>query len=144
MNIANELEWLNLVVEILDAYPNGAVIGLSGPLGAGKTSLVRSFIGEVARRNGLKIPRVVSPSFVFHQAYAELSPPVDHFDLYRLENISESTLRELGVFEAQERGREKKGFVFIEWPEKISAGAFCSDFTLTITIAAVGRRVTKS
>ncbi len=144
MKIPSESGWQVVVEELLSKYPQGAVIGLSGPLGAGKSTLVRTFIHEVARLNGAKSPRVVSPTFVFRQTYGELSPPVEHFDLYRLENIGESTLQELGVIEAVEFAKGQKGFVFIEWPEKISAGHFTFDLTLSIAFAAAGRLVTLS
>ncbi len=141
MLIKDETQWPRLAVELLKRFPNGAVVGLSGGLGAGKTTFVRSFIGHLCELSGEQTPRVLSPSFVFRQPYPELTPPVDHFDLYRLENIGEPTLHELGVFEAVELAKEKKGFVFIEWPEKILPGLFKFDALVTWQAGDIGRTI---
>src|SRR5919108_3976670 len=71
----------------------GAVVALVGPLGAGKTHLVRA----AAEGLGLADSRAVSsPTFVLIQEYpARL--PVYHFDAYRLRNAAE--FFELGVEE---------------------------------------------
>src|SRR5438128_711883 len=71
----------------------GAVVGLVGPLGAGKTHLVRA-IAE-----GLDIAhpgQVSSPTFVLIQEY-DARLPIYHFDAYRLPN--ERAFAELGVHE---------------------------------------------
>src|ERR1700736_3806160 len=58
----------------------GAVVALVGPLGAGKTHLVRA----VALGLGVADGRVVSsPTFVLIQEY-QAPLPVYHFDAYRL------------------------------------------------------------
>src|SRR5262249_26038886 len=64
---------------------SGAVIALIGPLGAGKTHLVRA----VAEGLGIADSRVVSsPTFVLIQEYAGRLP-INHFDAYRLKNSQE-------------------------------------------------------
>src|SRR5947199_5292865 len=71
----------------------GAVVALLGPLGAGKTHLVRA----VAEGLGINNSRVVnSPTFVLIQEY-EARLPVYHFDAYRLHSAAE--FAELGVNE---------------------------------------------
>src|SRR5579863_5323493 len=57
------------------------VVALSGGLGAGKTEFARAFIH--ARPGGDAVTEVPSPTFTLVQVY-DLSPPVWHFDLYRL------------------------------------------------------------
>jgi tRNA threonylcarbamoyladenosine biosynthesis protein TsaE len=57
----------------------GDLVLLYGPLGAGKTTLVR----EVAVALGVTDP-VRSPSFTLANIYAG-RPPVQHLDLYRLD-----------------------------------------------------------
>src|SRR5262245_32458269 len=58
----------------------GAVVALSGPLGAGKTHLVRA----IAEGMEIADSRVVSsPTFVLIQEY-EARLPIYHFDAYRL------------------------------------------------------------
>jgi tRNA threonylcarbamoyladenosine biosynthesis protein TsaE len=106
-----------LVRQILQRFPHGAVIGLTGELGSGKTTLVRALIQHLAQRQNIKIDRVMSPSFVLHQSYDRLVPPVHHFDLYRMQQVTEEALVELEYFEIIEKMKPKQGFVFVEWPE---------------------------
>src|SRR5450631_3937740 len=76
----------------------GAVVALIGPLGAGKTNLVRAIA------IGLDIPNpavVNSPTFVLIQEY-DARLPIYHFDAYRLTREAEFT--DLGVHEYYERG----------------------------------------
>ncbi len=59
----------------------GLVIGLTGGLGAGKTTLVQG----IARGLGLS-GRVTSPSFTLVNIHDQGRLPLFHLDLYRLEN----------------------------------------------------------
>lgn len=106
------------VRDFLRGRPKGAVVGLSGGLGAGKTTFVRTLVHELSAAQGGKPPRVVSPTYVLHQSYPALKPPVDHFDLYRFESATDSALLEIGYFETLENCRRQGGFLFVEWPEK--------------------------
>jgi N-acetylmuramate 1-kinase len=99
----------------LAAHPRGAIAGLTGGLGAGKTTFVRAIVRELCARNGVKSPKVISPTFVLHQTYPSVR--VDHFDLYRLENATESSLLHIGYPETKEKVREQGGYLFVEWPE---------------------------
>jgi len=91
---------------IKSGYEKG-IIFLEGGLGAGKTVFVKGFA------NGLGIKEdIISPTFVFVTEYTGILP-LYHFDLYRIKNINE--IDELGFFEYLDR----KGFVLIEWAEKI-------------------------
>ena len=75
--------------ERLDA---GACVTLVGPLGAGKTVLVRG----LCRGLGIDEP-VISPTFILLESFSG-RVPVLHVDLYRLEH--ERELDEIGVFDA--------------------------------------------
>ena len=57
------------------------MITLSGPLGAGKTTLVRGLLAALGHEG-----EVPSPSFAIVQPYETLDPPVWHVDLYRIED----------------------------------------------------------
>src|SRR4051794_10768822 len=70
----------------------GAVIGLIGPLGAGKTCLVRSIVAGL----GGDPRQVSSPTFALIHEYAARLP-VYHFDTYRLPNAK--AFVELGIDE---------------------------------------------
>ncbi len=116
--ISSPSGWASVAEKLLASYPEGAIFGLEGPLGVGKTAFVREFVGVLCRRQNVLPPRVISPSYVLHQKY-ELGRTVDHFDLYRLEKLSEDSLVEIGFFEAVERA-ERGGYVFVEWAERLS------------------------
>lgn len=61
--------------------PAGALLGLTGELGAGKTCLVRGLAAGL----GADPAGVHSPSFVIVTAYEGGRLPLAHVDLYRLE-----------------------------------------------------------
>ena len=90
----------------------GDCVAMSGPLGAGKTVLVRG----IAMGLGLAEPKdVSSPSFVLVREYAA-GVPVYHVDLYRLDRPA-AELAELGIEEMLD-----DGVVLIEWADR-AAGA---------------------
>jgi tRNA threonylcarbamoyl adenosine modification protein YjeE len=83
------------------------VIALSGDLGAGKTTAARALIRHLADDEALEVP---SPTFTLAQSY-DLSPPVLHVDLYRVNDPRE--LDELGLAPFPEGA-----LVLIEWPDR--------------------------
>ena len=87
----------------------GAVVALDGPLGAGKTQLVRA----IAEGLGLIDSRIVSsPTFVLLQEYpARLT--IYHFDAYRLR--TEAEFFDMGGHEFL----AGDGVSLIEWAERI-------------------------
>src|SRR6516225_8972659 len=87
----------------------GAVAALFGPLGGGKTHLVRA-IAE-----GLDVPSpavVNSPTFVLIQEY-QARLPIYHFDAFRL--ASEAEFADLGVHEYF----QSNGVCLVEWADKV-------------------------
>lgn len=87
----------------------GAVVALVGPLGAGKTHLVRA----IAEGLGLRDSRVVtSPTFVLIQEY-DGNVPIYHFDAYRLRGATE--FAELGVQDYF----EDDGVCLVEWADRV-------------------------
>lgn len=108
----------------------GDVVGLSGPLGAGKTTLARALIqalGEPAE--------VPSPSFALIQPYdpPALGCPLAHVDLYRLDGPHQ--LAELGLEEWR-----ADGVLLIEWPDRLGPTLFADRLDLTLTPDGEGRR----
>jgi tRNA threonylcarbamoyladenosine biosynthesis protein TsaE len=86
------------------------VIGLSGPLGAGKTVLVQA----ICRGYGV-IDVVTSPTFALVHEYAAPRSPVYHIDLYRISTPDELTAL------AWDEIMTAQALVLIEWPERAGA-----------------------
>jgi tRNA threonylcarbamoyladenosine biosynthesis protein TsaE len=87
----------------------GVVVGLAGPLGAGKTRLVRA----IAAGLGVDPRDVSSPTFVLIHEY-EGDLPVFHFDAYRLDTPSQ--FEALGVADYWEAG----GVCLVEWADRVA------------------------
>jgi tRNA threonylcarbamoyladenosine biosynthesis protein TsaE len=92
------------LAERLDA---GAVVGLSGDLGAGKTRLVQG----IARALGIR-GRVQSPTFALVNVHAEGRIPLYHLDLYRLDTPAQ--IQSAGL----EEYLGSDGVTVIEWAER--------------------------
>ncbi len=102
----------------------GACVALVGPVGAGKTHLVRA-IAE-----GLEISdsrMVSSPTFVLIQEYpARL--PIFHFDAYRLR--SEAEFLDLGAAEYF----EGDGVCLVEWADRVPGALPAEVLRIELTI----------
>jgi tRNA threonylcarbamoyl adenosine modification protein YjeE len=83
---------------------------LRGPLGAGKTTLVRALVRVLHGSD----ESVSSPTFVFRQTYTG-APTIEHIDLYRLDDPAE--IADLALDEALAADR----IVLVEWPERAEA-----------------------
>lgn len=81
----------------------GDVVALSGELGAGKSTFVRAVVRALHGADESS-----SPTFTFWHRYAG-TPPIDHIDLFRIEDPSETA--ELGLEEAF----AGDSIVLVEW-----------------------------
>ncbi len=127
MILANEAETVAFGRELAALARAGDVIALSGPLGVGKTTLVRGFLAGLGHDD-----EVPSPSFAIVQPYDALDPPAWHVDLYRLNDPSEVT--ELGLDAADD------AVLLVEWPEHAGEGAWPEALRLTLDFGEAGAR----
>ena len=106
--LKNEEDTAALGASIAEGLKPGAVIALTGDLGAGKTTLTKA----VARALGVT-ETLTSPTFTIVQEYESGRMPVYHFDVYRVHG--EDDLFELG-FDDYLHG---SGVCLIEWADLI-------------------------
>jgi tRNA threonylcarbamoyladenosine biosynthesis protein TsaE len=110
----------------------GDVIGLSGDLGAGKTTLARAILAALGLTG-----EAPSPSFAIVQPYGadELRLPVAHIDLYRIDDPADCAALALEDYAAD-------GALLIEWPERLPAGVWPDMLRLGISGAGPTRALT--
>lgn len=127
MILADEQTTAAVGAALAAALRAGDAITLSGPLGAGKTTLARAILRALGEEG-----EVPSPSFALVQPYDALPLPVWHADLYRLEHPGE--LAELGLGEIL-----GSGALIVEWPER-APGAWPEALALSLEPLEGGAR----
>lgn len=95
----------------------GDLVALNGDLGAGKTTIARALVRELADDPELDVP---SPTFTLIQTYDLPRHRVVHADLYRLGDPSE--LEELGWSDLT-----ADAVVLVEWPERAEGAVLQAD-----------------
>src|SRR5258707_15744190 len=104
IEVASEAETEELGRALAAVVEPGMVIGLIGPLGAGKTRLSRA----LAEALGVDPEAIASPTFVLiHECEGRI--PVYHFDTYRLRSPEE--FEALGAADYWSAG----GVCLVEW-----------------------------
>ncbi|WP_143158167.1 tRNA (adenosine(37)-N6)-threonylcarbamoyltransferase complex ATPase subunit type 1 TsaE [Rubritalea squalenifaciens] len=96
----------------------GDIVALVGDLGAGKTHITQGICAALGHQG-----EVTSPTFALVNEYTDSTPPIMHFDLYRMENAQE--LLDIGW----EDYLERDAILIVEWadrfPELIPEGTHC-------------------
>lgn len=104
MLVPDEAAMRNLGAQLANRLRAGDLVLLEGPLGAGKTTLVRGLLSALGWEGAVR-----SPTFNLMQPYAT-DPPVLHVDLYRLKSG-----QGLGLEDFSE-----SHLVLIEWPDRLN------------------------
>jgi tRNA threonylcarbamoyladenosine biosynthesis protein TsaE len=134
IEVTSEAETDRLGAAVAAAVVPGTVIGLIGPLGAGKTRLARA----IATALGVDPLAVSSPTFVLIHEY-EGHLPVYHFDAYRLDGPE--PFEALGVAEYWDAG----GVCLVEWADRVASVLPESSWTVRIELTGHdSRRVSLS
>jgi tRNA threonylcarbamoyladenosine biosynthesis protein TsaE len=132
MILADETATARLGEAIARVLRPGETVCLSGPLGAGKSTLARALIRSLTASD----EDVPSPTFTLVQFYEGPRLKVAHFDLYRLTDPDEAY--EIGLDEALDEGA-----ALIEWPERLQGRLPVDRLDVEIALAdqTEGRRV---
>lgn len=107
-----------------------AVVHLRGPLGVGKTSLVRAWLHALGDEGPVR-----SPSYTLVETYPLAGVDIHHLDLYRVADPEELEL--IGI-------RDLAGphaLWLIEWPERGGDRLPPPDYVLELAFEGAGRRV---
>jgi tRNA threonylcarbamoyladenosine biosynthesis protein TsaE len=121
-NCANETEDFGRVLGA--SLKPGAIVALTGDLGAGKTTLIKGIIATLSGDE----PRVItSPTFNYVSSYGD---GIHHFDLYRLKDSTDFIARGFQDYFTD------SSICCIEWPEKIDS--LLPPHTLFLNISYTG------
>jgi len=125
----NSLEMEEIGIDLASMLTDGIVVSLVGPLGAGKTTMVKGIA------KGLLITDiVVSPSYLLARDYfGQLA--LHHLDAYRINSLEE--LVEVGLDQLLPPA---EGVTVIEWPNRIKGIVEISDIVIRIALLEDGKR----
>lgn len=116
--------------ELAASQPEGAVVFLEGPLGAGKSSLARAWLRALGVKGAIK-----SPTYTLVERYPlPGGGEAAHLDLYRLADAGELDFLGLDDLAGQAR------LWLVEWPDRGDGGLPPPDLCLRLAVDGAGRR----
>jgi tRNA threonylcarbamoyladenosine biosynthesis protein TsaE len=107
----------------------GAVLYLSGELGAGKTTLARALLQALGYAGHVR-----SPTYTLVEPYELQGRRVFHLDLYRLAAAEE--LEYLGLRDLD----PAQDLILVEWPERGQGALPAADIEVRLAYAQAGRQ----
>jgi tRNA threonylcarbamoyladenosine biosynthesis protein TsaE len=132
MNLRDEAATTRLGAVVAAQLRAGEAVCLSGPLGAGKSTLARALVRALTTPD----EEVPSPTFTLAQFYEGPRITLAHFDLYRLSDPDEAY--EIGLDEALDGGA-----AVIEWPERLEGRLPPDRLDIEIALAPGGGRTAR-
>ncbi|WP_037321431.1 tRNA (adenosine(37)-N6)-threonylcarbamoyltransferase complex ATPase subunit type 1 TsaE [Salegentibacter sp. Hel_I_6] len=108
MPVTYNLAQIDEAVQYIIKHAKSNVLLFYGEMGAGKTTLIKALVEALGSKD-----KVSSPTFSLVNEYHTPREPIYHFDFYRLEDPNEAL--DIGI----EEYFNSKGWIFIEWPQKI-------------------------
>jgi len=110
--------------------PGPLFIGLTGDLGAGKTTLVGGLLAALGHEGAAR-----SPTYTLIEPYRLAGRDVNHCDLYRLRHPAE--LDDLGLRDLA----TPRSLLLLEWPERAEGRLGTPDLSLELAYLDDGRSV---
>ena len=120
-----------LAATLPDIGRENLLVGLSGELGSGKTTLARAFLRALGVGGTVR-----SPTFTLVEPYETARGAVHHLDLYRLEPGA-AALDGVGYRDL----RAMPGLLLVEWPERAGEALGLADLRLKLDLEGAGRRI---
>ena len=128
--VRDEAAMLALGEQLAKACHEALVFYLTGPLGAGKTTLVRGFMRGMGYGAAVK-----SPTYTLIEPYEAGPWHLYHLDLYRVHDAAE--LDFLGLRDLQ----DGNAIILVEWPEQGAGFLPPADVRLAIDYIGEGRQI---
>ena len=132
IELPDEAATRRLGVQLAQALPRGGqaplLVTLAGPLGAGKTCLVRAMLRGLGYAGAVR-----SPTYTLLEPYDFDDFSVVHLDLYRLSDPGE--LEYLGLDDHFAAGH----VLLVEWPERAGDALPAADLAVKLDYAGPGR-----
>jgi tRNA threonylcarbamoyladenosine biosynthesis protein TsaE len=113
---------------VADRRDASTVVGLTGELGAGKTTLVAGLLEALGHHGPVR-----SPTYALVEPYRYADRDIYHCDLYRLEDPDQ--LEDLGYRDFIRPG----AIVLVEWPEKGGERLGSLDLMIEVSYQRAGR-----
>ncbi len=129
LDLADDAATARLGEAVSRTLRTGEAVCLTGPLGAGKSTLARALVRALTTPD----EDVPSPTFTLVQFYETAAFPLAHFDLYRLTSPDEAW--EIGLDEALDEGA-----AVIEWPQRLEGRLPRDRLDIDIVFDREGRR----